>query len=191
MLGGAFAVLGVHGAGWANLVFVGEGAHAIEMALPEPHAIYTAHTAYALGLEYWHIPLRGNALHSAAYISAPVERVAQVLRQVVAAQSEVVVMELPPPSMQSEAMAMTPRIHSTELVVARYDEDVEWCKPFNCTVYNKGATIPLGRAPGFRLVGLPNIGRESHTWLTHIVDQWTTLADNTVFMQVRGVRSRF
>ena len=31
-------VLGVHGAGWANLLFAWDGAHAIEMGLPEPHA---------------------------------------------------------------------------------------------------------------------------------------------------------
>ena len=40
-------VVGVHGAGWANLIFAGPGTYVVEMALAEPHAIYAAHLAYA------------------------------------------------------------------------------------------------------------------------------------------------
>ena len=87
-LGDAFCVLGVHGAGWANLIFVGPRAHVIEMALPEPHAIYTAHTAYALDLTYWHVPLKERALHSAPTFHAPVSRVGRVVRQVIRKQQK-------------------------------------------------------------------------------------------------------
>ena len=53
-------VLGTHGAGWANLLFAGPGTVAMEMALPEPHAIYAAHLAYALDMRYvWRRAARG------------------------------------------------------------------------------------------------------------------------------------
>ena len=48
-----------------NLIFSGPGTHVVEFALPESHAVYTAHTAAALGMEYWHVPLKGLGLHSA------------------------------------------------------------------------------------------------------------------------------
>ena len=183
----AFAVLGVHGAGWANLVFAGEGAHAIEMALPEPHAIYAAHTAYALGIEYWHIPLAGSSLHSARYVSAPTTRVSRVLRRVIGRQREALAMGREVGADEREwaapSQASPPTTSSVELVVARYQEDVDWCRRSNCTVYNKGPRLNTTQTEGVRYLELPNIGRESHTWLTHIVERWDTLAETTVFMQ--------
>lgn len=66
-----------------------------------------------------------------------------------------------------------------EIVVARYQENIDWLSQYNhfVTVYNKGDTdFPEQKK-------LDNIGRESHTYLTHIIDNWDNLADKTFFCQ--------
>jgi hypothetical protein len=69
-----------------------------------------------------------------------------------------------------------------ELVVARCHEDLAWLRrvpeSVRVTVYDKG-----GDAPG--AVRLPNHGRESHTYLHHIVTRYDDLAGLTVFCQGR------
>lgn len=73
-----------------------------------------------------------------------------------------------------------------QVVVARYAEDLEWLKepPFDrfddVVVYNKGPT-PF-ESDSARVVKLPNVGREGHTYLTHILRNWDNLADVTVFV---------
>jgi hypothetical protein len=64
-----------------------------------------------------------------------------------------------------------------EVVVAKYREDVSWTTRLGLptTIYDKSG------APGG--LALPNIGRESHTYLTHIVGRYETLAGHTVFVQ--------
>ncbi len=68
-----------------------------------------------------------------------------------------------------------------ELVVARYNEDLSWLKKINknikITIYNKGDPI------NFKNIKLPNVGRESHTYLTHILNNYDNLADITIFTQ--------
>lgn len=74
----------------------------------------------------------------------------------------------------------------TEMVVARYQENLTWCRPYasNVTVYNKGSPFNGYNMPGrCRIKTLPNIGRESHTYLYHIITRWDTLADWTFFTQ--------
>lgn len=63
-----------------------------------------------------------------------------------------------------------------KVVVARYNEDVEWCKPFPCIIYNKGGALP-------NTIALPNIGREAHTYLHHIIENYDNLDDYTAFVQ--------
>lgn len=67
-----------------------------------------------------------------------------------------------------------------ELVVARYNENIDWTKPYNdiLTVYNKG--VPLGME---NEIPLPNVGREGHTYLYHIVTNYDKLSQMTVFHQ--------
>ncbi len=59
-----------------------------------------------------------------------------------------------------------------QVVVAKYDEDIRWTKNYhNVKVYDK-------------LNGdLPNIGRESHTYLTYIVDNYHRLPEIVFFTQ--------
>lgn len=68
------------------------------------------------------------------------------------------------------------------IVVARYNEDVEWTKQFsNVLIYNKGH--PLGN--GYNEIFLDNVGREGHTYYKHICDNYDKLADYTIFLQGR------
>jgi hypothetical protein len=189
LLSHACVVFGVHGAGWANLLFVGDGAQTIELALPEPHAIYTAHLSYALGLGFWLVPLRGVALHSAPYIVAPIPRLASAFRSAIRQGDAAHAPERGQQMMQhGRCVIEASAERRVELVVARYDEDVSWCTD-NCTIYNKGIGMASSASAGpevngkQRVVTLQNIGRESHTWLTHIVTRWNSLADQTAFMQ--------
>jgi len=64
-----------------------------------------------------------------------------------------------------------------QLVVAHYREDLSWLDDFRMlavTIYSKGGS-------GEHL--LPNVGREAHTYLHHIIENYDRLADVTVFLQ--------
>jgi len=65
-----------------------------------------------------------------------------------------------------------------ELVLAHFNEDASWSDPYASvrTIYCKGSQVP-GCVP------LENVGREGHTYLTHIVNNYDKLADWTVFSQ--------
>jgi hypothetical protein len=67
---------------------------------------------------------------------------------------------------------------TVEIVVARYDEGLDWLADllYPVTVYNKGSQ--MGAA-----TPLSNIGRESHTYLWHITSRYENLAPVTVFCQ--------
>ena len=76
----------------------------------------------------------------------------------------------------------------TELVVARYRENLNWLRntprEIEKIVYDKsGEPFSLSSPDEFRHVALPNIGREAHSYLHHIVENYDSLADITVFAQ--------
>ncbi len=70
-----------------------------------------------------------------------------------------------------------------ELIVSHYREDLSWLQHDlpacvrRITVYHKGDDPPPGA------ILLPNVGRESHTYLTHILRNYDRLADITLFVQ--------
>jgi hypothetical protein len=74
----------------------------------------------------------------------------------------------------------------TEIVVARYNENLDWLKKIEkskdikITVYNKGQDDISIDVP---FIKIPNIGRESHTYLYHIINNYDNLADQTIFCQ--------
>ncbi len=72
---------------------------------------------------------------------------------------------------------------SIELVVARYTEELNWLrkvpKSVWVTVYDKSDEAVLYP----NAVPLPNVGREAHTYLHHIVGRYDTLSEWTVFCQ--------
>ena len=79
---------------------------------------------------------------------------------------------------------------SFQYVVARYNEDINWLR-LNYTepnkgiapiiLYNKGESIEYSGP----VIALPNVGREAHTYLYHIVNNYDNLADITVFTQAK------
>lgn len=70
---------------------------------------------------------------------------------------------------------------SYRIVVSRYNESLEWLKYPNAVVYNKGE--PLFLNSRFQMIDLPNKGREGHTYLTYIIDNYDKLPDYTFFFQ--------
>jgi len=71
---------------------------------------------------------------------------------------------------------------SVEVVVAHYTENLSWTREYErpgveFTVYSKSMPPPEGS------IVLPNVGREAHTFLYHIVRHYHHLADWTVFTQ--------
>ena len=73
-----------------------------------------------------------------------------------------------------------------EIVVARYNEDLLWLKDvpkdIKITIYNKGKDDI-----SYPYISLPNIGRESHTYMYHIVNNYDNLADMTIFCQGESI----
>ena len=75
---------------------------------------------------------------------------------------------------------------SQSLIISRYNEDISWLKPyknFELYIYNKGEEI---RDIEFKnIINLKNVGRESQTWLYHIVNNFEKLEDINIFLQGR------
>lgn len=65
-----------------------------------------------------------------------------------------------------------------ELVIAKYNEDVSWLGEFNSL-----ASVVYDKSGGMAQNPLPNVGREAHTYLHHIVTNYDRLAEVTVFLQ--------
>ena len=78
--------------------------------------------------------------------------------------------------------------NEVEIVISRYNEDLEWLKdkPFNeynTIIYNKGKNEDFYKAPSItKIIPLENVGREAHTYFYHIINNYDNLADLTVFL---------
>ena len=75
---------------------------------------------------------------------------------------------------------------NVEIIISRHNEDISWSDMYASirTVYDKSDepnVLKVG-TPG-NVVRLANLGRESHTYLTHIVRNYAKLAELTVFSQ--------
>jgi hypothetical protein len=79
----------------------------------------------------------------------------------------------------ADFLLQSKQVFDPELVIARYNEDISWIDRLSCkrTIYNKGASC------GRECYTLPNIGRESHTYLHHIINNYDNLSDLTIFTQ--------
>jgi len=81
------------------------------------------------------------------------------------------------------------RLKDYEFVIAHYDEKLDWLAPIanHTHVYHKGTD--LRPPPTLKLYAwekLPNVGRESHSYLYHIINNYETLPEYTVFLQGEG-----
>ena len=65
-----------------------------------------------------------------------------------------------------------------ELVISKFRENTNWIKQINqnvkITIYNKFDQQDIK---------LPNVGREAHTYLYHIINRYDTLSEFTCFLQ--------
>ena len=73
-----------------------------------------------------------------------------------------------------------------QIVVARYNENIEWIKNldpnlFDIFIYNKGDDINLNL--NCKVIKLNNTGRESHTYLYHIISNYENLPEQIIFTQ--------
>lgn len=78
---------------------------------------------------------------------------------------------------------------NNELVIARYNEDLHWIDdPLfedvkKISIYNKGSNDDfITNEKVERVVKLPNLGRESHSYLQHIITNYDNLANMTIFV---------
>jgi hypothetical protein len=73
-----------------------------------------------------------------------------------------------------------------ELVIARYNEDLEWLKKkkfkYPTTIYNKGNNDNFYKPKGCKVIKLQNVGRESHSYLYHVVNNYDKLPKLTLFL---------
>lgn len=80
-----------------------------------------------------------------------------------------------------------------ELVIAHCGEDLRWIRrvpdDFRISIYNKGQELDLSlitdlsRKRSLMVEGLENVGREAHTYLTHLLRRHEAPPDITVFCQ--------
>ncbi len=73
------------------------------------------------------------------------------------------------------------------LVVARYNEDLEWLReePFSkyyTIIYNKGVNDKFYKPSNSKIINLENIGRCDHTYIYHIIKNYNNLANVTIFL---------
>lgn len=69
---------------------------------------------------------------------------------------------------------------SYKIIVARYQEDISWVMPMikDCVVINKGEPLNIPTE-----VMCENVGRESHSYLKYIIDNYENLPDINIFTQ--------
>lgn len=72
--------------------------------------------------------------------------------------------------------------NDVNIVISRYNENIDWVLPYNdvAIVYNKGDNNIPNLSNKFNL---PNIGREGHTYLYHILNRYCELSNRTIFLQ--------
>eukprot|EP00937_MAST-01D_sp_MAST-1D-sp2_P004901 g4901.t1 len=84
----ARVIVGVHGAGLANMLFCPEGAAVVELAVPEPCCAMYARMARALRLRYFAHSLGANAFHR-AHVHADVRALSALVRRALGLQEGV------------------------------------------------------------------------------------------------------
>lgn len=76
---------------------------------------------------------------------------------------------------------------SKEIVVSHYEKPLQWIggpdKNILISVYNKSDKKISIKQPNVRMTNVENVGREPHTFLLHIYNNWEYLRDYTYFVQ--------
>ena len=69
------------------------------------------------------------------------------------------------------------------LIIARYNEDIDWVNAYNdiAIIYNKGNHNI--NSSFNHIINIDNIGREGHTYLYHIINNYNNLSQRVIFTQ--------
>merc|ERR1711924_380479 len=59
----AAVISGVHGAGFANIMFCSPGTHIVQITCKQRRCHDYAHVSAAIGLKYWYVPLQRRESH--------------------------------------------------------------------------------------------------------------------------------
>lgn len=73
-----------------------------------------------------------------------------------------------------------------QLIVSRFNEEINYLnqsqfREIETIIYNKGPELDYKRN-NLEIINLQNLGREFHTYLYHIINNYTNLADVTIFL---------
>jgi hypothetical protein len=73
-----------------------------------------------------------------------------------------------------------------QIIIARFNEDLNWTtempfKLFKYIVYNKGNNDNFNKTNVIKIVNITNVGKNDHTYLFHIIENYNNLANITVF----------
>lgn len=79
---------------------------------------------------------------------------------------------------------------TVELVIANYEEKLDWLNDIPTSVYDKLTIYNKGKPKDYKFLSekravihtLPNVGREAHTYLYHVIKNYDNLAEVTVFL---------
>jgi len=76
--------------------------------------------------------------------------------------------------------------NNVKIIVSRYNENLEWINdyPFNqfkYIVYNKGIDTSFCKNNVLEIINLENVGRNDHTYLYHIVNNYDNLSNIIIF----------
>jgi hypothetical protein len=89
---------------------------------------------------------------------------------------------------QTQTQTQTTDEKNIQIVISRYNESLDWINtpPFNLypiILYNKGDNDNYSKTDKIiETISLPNVGRESHTYLYHVIHNYNNLADITIFL---------
>lgn len=78
-------------------------------------------------------------------------------------------------------------MENIEIIIARYNESLAWTlvspfDKFSYTVYNKGDNESFEKSRVTKIINLPNVGRNDHTFLYHVITNYESIAPITVFL---------
>lgn len=77
-------------------------------------------------------------------------------------------------------------MNNIDIVIARFNEDLNWTieSPFNhfqYIVYNKGNNDNFNKTNVKQIINIENVGKNDHTFLYHITENYDKLSNITVF----------
>jgi len=78
-------------------------------------------------------------------------------------------------------------MNNVEIIISRFNENLNWTtempfRLFKYTVYNKGNNENFNKTNVKKIINIENVGKNDHTYLFHIIENYNNLANITVFL---------